>query len=375
MVFHYRYFFAFLALSTVFLMTVSFGMSVIRVDAKPLYDEYSANYVRAKQKYQKYEYFLVSGEISKIESTWNESRTDIRLKTGYYSELFAQVNTNSYEGFLSSLNEKENVILLCPVQSSEYTRYGWLKLGNCEPDTRYQYYLSQELEKQRQQEAFRLAQLAKAQEDLSTRNITITTAPSQLGTYFNSINISKFEKIIVAETAFGDQAKYFVRYKGELDDVMALESVDIVLPHDTSLNDNYQIYSEEDKIYLINQELQAIEQLLNSKQISTAIADIDVYRAKLYSQQLNRKNVLLLNNYGYYLEQNGLYVESAIILEEIVRQHPQRVAARINLGDAYWGINTLYQSKAIEHYRVYISLMEKNGRKNRIPQRVYDRIR
>ena len=126
----------------------------------------------------------------------------------------------------------------------------------------------------------------------------------------------------MAETAFGDQAKYFVRYKGELDDVMALESVDIVLPHDTSLNDNYQIYSEEDKIYLINQELQAIEQLLNSKQISTAIADIDVYRAKLYSQQLNRKNVLLLNNYGYYLEQNGLYVESAIILEEIVRQHP-----------------------------------------------------
>lgn len=369
------YFTTVLAFFSVFAITTAQAMSVIKVSAEPLYKEYAENYVRAGQKYQKYEYFLISGEVSKIESTWSSSKTDIRLNTGRYYHVIAEMSTSSYRDFLSSLDKKDFVFLLCPIRSSKYTSYGNLILGNCEPNTRYQNYLREESEKQARQEALRLAQLAKTQMVSPPGNITVTTAPSQLEGGSSLVSESKLEQIIMGETALGERAKYFVRYKGGLEDAMALESVGIILPHDSSMKDNYQIYSENDKVFLMSKELQEIERLLNSKQISTAISNIDAYRAKLFSQQLSNKNVLLLNNLGYYLEQNGLYIESAIILEEVVSQYPQRVAARINLGDAYWGINASYQHKALEHYRVYVALMEKNGRKNRIPQRIYDRLR
>ncbi|TRX36195.1 tetratricopeptide repeat protein [Flavobacterium sp. ZT3R18] len=85
-------------------------------------------------------------------------------------------------------------------------------------------------------------------------------------------------------------------------------------------------------------------------------------------------DIASLNDKAYYLEQMKCYKTSAYILEQILKKHPDRVVAYLNLGDARWGIND--KENAEKSYKKYIELMTSQGKDlNKIPKRVYDRTK
>ncbi len=92
-----------------------------------------------------------------------------------------------------------------------------------------------------------------------------------------------------------------------------------------------------------------------------------------WSINITSSNVIVYNDLAYYLEQYGLRSEAIHILEKIIITYPNRTVAYINLGDAYWGLGEQEQAK--EAYEKYIELMKTNGKENKIPQRVYERIK
>lgn len=356
---------------TMFFVNVAQALSVVEVKAPALFWEYSGNHVRANQKYHNYDYFLLSGKVKGIEPGWSKNTSEITLDIGgIFETVEVEMNTHKYSEFIASLNEYQTAIFLCPINEIRPSKYT-VRLKSCEPGSVYESYLAQEKAKKLKEPVFNDI---RTNETSNSVGFNITTAPDQLSKE-NLLPIKKLEKIITDGSEGKQSAKYYVIYEGPMENPMMIESVEIIVPSDILDGSSYTVYSAADKNILISNELKKIENLLNNKNISGAIKNVDVYLAKLLSQNLNSKNVLLLNNLAYYLEQNGYYVESAIILEEIVKQFPQRISARINLGDAYWGINKHYQDMAVEHYQVYIQLMEKNGRASKIPKRIYERIR
>lgn len=174
------------------------------------------------------------------------------------------------------------------------------------------------------------------------------------------------------------QLQYRVKYKNNDRSPLMMESVKMTHTEKTLGEDTTSsiwMVSETQKRQT-NTRLNAIEKLLDKKQITEAIEGLNIYDAVLFKQQLNSRNVLLLNNLAYYLEQNSHYYESAIILEAIVELFPDRVAARINLGDAYWHLNIdYYRQKAKVHYQRYVEMMQRNGREKRIPDRIWIRLK
>ena len=83
-------------------------------------------------------------------------------------------------------------------------------------------------------------------------------------------------------------------------------------------------------------------------------------------------NLIQYNNLAYYLEQAKAYKESIYLLEKILEKYPKRTVAYLNIADAYWGDNN--KDKAIENYKIYISQMKENGKENKIPKKVFERI-
>ncbi|WP_326983272.1 tetratricopeptide repeat protein [Chryseobacterium sp. MYb264] len=80
------------------------------------------------------------------------------------------------------------------------------------------------------------------------------------------------------------------------------------------------------------------------------------------------------NNLAFLLEQKDANKESELLLQHIIAQYPERVVAYLNLADVEWKINS--QDEAKKHYNFYLSLMKKQNKSvNKIPQRVYDRIK
>ena len=88
---------------------------------------------------------------------------------------------------------------------------------------------------------------------------------------------------------------------------------------------------------------------------------------------LSKRNLVTYNNIAYYLEKEGNYKESALLLEKIISKYPDRTVAYINLGDAYWGMNE--KAKAKIAYETYIKQMKVNCKENRIPKKVLERVK
>ena len=85
-------------------------------------------------------------------------------------------------------------------------------------------------------------------------------------------------------------------------------------------------------------------------------------------------NLNKLNDVAYYLEQCGAYKESISLLDEILKNEPQRLVAWLNLADAQWGNEDKLNAKIA--YKKYISQMKSQHKDvKKIPQRVYDRIK
>jgi len=79
------------------------------------------------------------------------------------------------------------------------------------------------------------------------------------------------------------------------------------------------------------------------------------------------------NNSAYYLERLNYFNEAIYILLPLIKEFPNRLVAYINLGDAYWGLNDTGNAK--EAYQKYIELMKANGKGNKIPGRIWNRIK
>ncbi|MCF6349697.1 MAG: tetratricopeptide repeat protein [Flavobacteriaceae bacterium] len=88
---------------------------------------------------------------------------------------------------------------------------------------------------------------------------------------------------------------------------------------------------------------------------------------------INEKNISKYNDIAYYLEQSKLYEEAIFLLEEIIKNFPNRTVAYINLGDAYWGLEN--KEKAKKAYTTYITQMKVLGKEHKIPKQVFDRFK
>lgn len=88
---------------------------------------------------------------------------------------------------------------------------------------------------------------------------------------------------------------------------------------------------------------------------------------------INITNIQLLNNRAYYLEQSGAYDEAISLLETIIEKFPNRTVAYINLGDAYWGLDSFNKAKGA--YQMYVKRMQVNDKENKIPKRVFERLK
>lgn len=78
------------------------------------------------------------------------------------------------------------------------------------------------------------------------------------------------------------------------------------------------------------------------------------------------------NDLAFLLEQSGYYQEAAVLLEHIIRKHPDRTVAYLNLADAYWSLQQKEQAR--EAYSLYQTKMTRAGKQDVIPQRVRVRI-
>lgn len=77
------------------------------------------------------------------------------------------------------------------------------------------------------------------------------------------------------------------------------------------------------------------------------------------------------NDLGFLFEQAGHPAEAAELLQHIIRKHPGRVVAYLNLADAYWAMGQREQAR--EAYGQYHGKMLANGKQARIPSRVMER--
>jgi hypothetical protein len=89
---------------------------------------------------------------------------------------------------------------------------------------------------------------------------------------------------------------------------------------------------------------------------------------------VNNDNVLRINNIAFQYEKKNEVNNSIILLEKILKKYPMRVVAWLNLADVQWQIGE--RSNAKTSYQKYFSLMKsKEQRSQKIPERVYERIK
>lgn len=79
--------------------------------------------------------------------------------------------------------------------------------------------------------------------------------------------------------------------------------------------------------------------------------------------------IQMLNDYGYYLSEDGKNQKALDILLKVIELEPGRTVAYINLGDTEWKLNQ--KDNATKHYLKYIKLMGESSKE--IPKRVYER--
>ncbi|MDO5068929.1 MAG: hypothetical protein Q4D78_01815 [Neisseria zoodegmatis] len=112
---------------------------------------------------------------------------------------------------------------------------------------------------------------------------------------------------------------------------------------------------------------------LNDKNLFE-IADIDNHRIDWYLQRfpLSNKTVTQYNDIAFYLTKNQRFDTSNYLLEKIIIRFPHRAVAYLNIGDNY--LKSGNNERTIYFYKKYIDLMNSQGKKSKIPSRVYEII-
>ncbi|WP_161468512.1 tetratricopeptide repeat protein [Pseudomonas syringae] len=76
----------------------------------------------------------------------------------------------------------------------------------------------------------------------------------------------------------------------------------------------------------------------------------------------------LLNDVAYFWQQADFNSDAIWLLEKIIDSNPERVVAYLNLADAYWSKGD--KQAAQKNYDIYIGIMTKQGKQQKIPIRV-----
>ncbi|GEN77517.1 tetratricopeptide repeat protein [Chryseobacterium hagamense] len=140
-----------------------------------------------------------------------------------------------------------------------------------------------------------------------------------------------------------------------------LQSIGAELP------DRFEQDSPSMSVYDSENILFAIQNFQNSPE------DFFISYPDVKNGDLKISNVESANNQAFHLEKTGANQQSKILLEQIIRQFPDRIVAYLNLADVLWKIQDHDQAKI--HYAKYLSLMKsQNKNLSKVPQRVYDRI-
>lgn len=82
--------------------------------------------------------------------------------------------------------------------------------------------------------------------------------------------------------------------------------------------------------------------------------------------------ITALNDYGYFLQQNGCLKESTNVLTLVTEISPERAIAHLNLADSFWKLGKVTEAK--QSYKTYISLMKEARDQRQIPSRVMLRL-
>ena len=80
-----------------------------------------------------------------------------------------------------------------------------------------------------------------------------------------------------------------------------------------------------------------------------------------------------MNDTAFVFEQSNEIDISISILNWVVERHPNRTVAYINLSDAL--AKKKEHKKAVDAAKRYVELMKKNGRSNKIPSRIIERVK
>jgi tetratricopeptide (TPR) repeat protein len=168
--------------------------------------------------------------------------------------------------------------------------------------------------------------------------------------------------------AFDVQNQDYANYFGIVDKkVLALsvsnDKAEFVNSHDFLFEDN--IYTLSDEF------LNDLPLLIKNDKVKFDLGNIQEY---IKSEPINEKNVKEYNDIAYYLSEKNNNNESIFLLNKIINQFPNHIVAYLNLGDSYWSIGNSEEAKKV--YQKYISLMKSQAKDlNKIPKRVYDRIK
>jgi len=100
--------------------------------------------------------------------------------------------------------------------------------------------------------------------------------------------------------------------------------------------------------------------------------NVEEYHQSEWSEYMEIKEyVEILNNYAFFLGQDGRFKEAVDILRNVLEIAPGRVVAYLNIADALW--EQKEKQEAIQNYKKYIELMRKRNKTHLVPSRVWER--
>ncbi|WP_150539441.1 tetratricopeptide repeat protein [Actinobacillus vicugnae] len=130
--------------------------------------------------------------------------------------------------------------------------------------------------------------------------------------------------------------------------------------------------------YMLDNSLYDLENyLLSIRNNDMLLLEIDRTRLDWYLKRfpLSVKTVTRYNNIAFYLGESSNKESRGVaefLLKKVISEFPNRIVAYLNLGDLYWKEGE--KNKAILMYKIYINKIEHNGKRDKIPKRVIDRV-
>lgn len=87
----------------------------------------------------------------------------------------------------------------------------------------------------------------------------------------------------------------------------------------------------------------------------------------------NKKYISSINNIAYFLQLKNKDNDAVQIFKKILDKYPDRVVTYLNLADSQWKLDDKKSAKL--NYAMYIKLMISDGKENKIPEVVKERVK